>query len=81
MHAEQPFRIILFDIEHAPSIPQNQANKRAERLDTPQNNGPTLRSFVMEGRGMNKYVYFTDLMKTISTAPISEQTAASGKSA
>lgn len=34
-------RIILFDIEHAPSIPQNQANKRAERLDTPQNNGPT----------------------------------------
>lgn len=40
-----------------------------------------LRSFVMEGRGMNKYVYFTDLMKTISTAPISEQTAASGKSA
>jgi len=35
----------------------------------------------MEGRGMNKYVYFTDLMKTISTAPISEQTAASGKSA
>ena len=28
---------------------------------------------------MNKYVYFTDLMKTISTAPISEQTAASGK--
>ena len=40
-----------------------------------------LRSFVTEGRGMNKYVYFTDLMKTISTAPISEQTAASGKSA
>lgn len=40
-----------------------------------------LRSFVMEGRGMIKYVYFTDLMKTISTAPISEQTAASGKSA
>lgn len=40
-----------------------------------------LRSFVMEERGMNKYVYFTDLMKTISTAPISEQTAASGKSA
>lgn len=40
-----------------------------------------IRSFVMEGRGMNKYVYFTDLMKTISTAPISEQTAASGKSA
>ena len=40
-----------------------------------------LRSFVMEGREMNKYVYFTDLMKTISTAPISEQTAASGKSA
>ena len=30
---------------------------------------------------MNKYVYFTDLMKTISTATISEQTAASGKSA
>ena len=30
---------------------------------------------------MNKYVYFTDLMKTISTAPISEQAAASGKSA
>lgn len=81
MHAEQPFRIILFDIEHAPSFHRiKQINERRDWTHRKTMAQP-LRSFVMEGRGMNKYVYFTDLMKTISTAPISEQTAASGKSA
>ena len=81
MHAEQPFRIILFDIEHA--LPFHRIKQINERRDWTHRKtmAQPLRSFVMEGRGMNKYVYFTDLMKTISTAPISEQTAASGKSA
>lgn len=39
------------------------------------------RGINQDARGWLRLAYFTDLMKTISSAPSSEQTAANGKSA
>ncbi len=39
------------------------------------------RGIGQDARGWLRLAYFTDLMKTISSAPSSEQTAANGKSA
>ena len=69
---------------HTPAtLPTQRVRVRAARTG-PQLPGPCLAARTLIDRSIDHGVrgfYFTDLMKTINSAPSSEQTAANGKSA